>query len=418
MATTDGVVTGSDITVLSDISDADKAYTGKSYRRSWWNSYQSRWDGLIPKDVAVDDDDYLILKDITGTPTFTAIVLDNRASSRPSIYWDDAGKTLHCCSFHNTSSEYWEIAYNSGTDTYSFVIGADKAGEVIPDLDREENGKAGAFIVTPNGEIWAFVLTNTGLHMQHRDSGGWETTITTLTSTPDKGCVDVNWFTDGGTNHVCVVAMEDDLNTSPEQWFFFIDEDAATPTTPGNWTDDSSNMTAFDGSDTADDHVCMCKDSTEKLWIIYKADSDDLKVINRSASGTWGSLAEAWPALDAMSRPFCLIKKKDSSTDEELMVLATEVNEDGDVVYKTTDLGTVSFSSESIIITEGTDVFGNGTGPQGDYISDSGSGVAVLGNNLTDNQVWFGHITITAPPVGGDLLLTNRSIANYGGMRQ
>ena len=66
---------------------------GKTNKSVWWNTWQSRWDGVIVYDeaggLAVSGDHYIV-KDVDGTPSWTTIEVDDRGSalySTKQIYW-------------------------------------------------------------------------------------------------------------------------------------------------------------------------------------------------------------------------------------------------------------------------------------------------------------------------------------------
>lgn len=377
---------------------------GKSRRVAWYNSYQDRWDGLLPQLIGTSD--HYIVEDIIGTPSFTSLELEDRNIGRPTIYWDNTGKKLYVASSHTFTPEFWLMDYDTTTaDEYAFVTGSAGSGTSITGMASDDENYPLAVTVTPNGDIWCFVLTTTGLMMQHSDDDGatWETSATNLGASNTSGSVDCNYFENGGTTYVCVHGVENGGGGTVEQYFYYIDQDHATPTTPGNWTDESSSLPAPDTGQTVDDHNCMCKDSNDKLYIVWKGEGtgeDDIKLVTRTAAGTWAGTFEVWPNSNLVTRPVCAIKKKDASSEEELIVVGASDPPTGTtVVYKTTDLDTISFSSETTIFedTVGSDVFLDSHAPQGDQVYDSTSDIVFLATNRTDDDIWQNSITITAP---------------------
>ncbi len=384
--------------------------TGKSRRLTWWNSYQSRWDGLLPKDDGGSDDHY-IFTGIDGTPVDTGIQLEDRSTGQPTIYWDDANKKLHCVSAHDSSFQYWTIDYNSTTDIYSFVSGqgVDGTGVTVSGLTRGSAKRDEGFGLTktPNGYLWVFNCQNASNQIQmaySTDSGATWSTEITLGTLSDRACVDATWFANGGTNYVCVFVSENGNGGSAgrEQRFYYIDEGNASPTTSGNWTNDSANIPAFDTSAEADDHCCMAKDSSENLYIVYKQEGtgeNDIKLITRSPTGTWGGTYEVWNDTAGRTRPVVGIKKKDSSTDEELIVAASLTYAPrGTIVYKTTDLTTISFSAETTLFedTVGSDDLNDTIIYQSDFVATSDSGVFAIAHDETDTDYWQNSVSITA----------------------
>jgi hypothetical protein len=406
------LISGSDTSSFDTITDGDKQYAGKSSRRIWLNSYQSRWDGLIPQ-LDVDSSDHYVCTGIDGAPSFTAIELEHRSSGRPTIYWDDANKKLHCFSAHNTTSRFWTLDYDDVTDAYSYAVGDSVAGTggiTVTGMDRSTNSMTMAMTKTPNGDIWVFGIDGYVLKMQHSTDDGatWETSATTLETTAGNGSVDCTYFTNGGTTYVCVFASEDDLVGGAAQYFFYIDQNHTTPTTATNWTDESSILPSVDATAVADNHVCMCADSSSNIYAAFKqggaSDQDDLKLIKRTAAGTWSGTFEAWNDTAGRTRPVIAVKKKDSSSDEELIIIAAVTGDGATVKYKTTDLDTISFSAETTIFedTEGSDAFNDPVVYQGDFVADSDSGFLVIAHNVTDEKIWANTIVIS-PAAGGSL---------------
>lgn len=397
------LIAGTDSTTLHSISDSNKQYTGKSYRRIWWNSYESRYDALLPKDDSGSADHYIV-KGVDGTPSWTSIELEDRSSGRPGIYWDDANKKLHCFSAHNTTTEFWTVTYTSETDEYDITVGAAGAGVEVPGMDREYNGAAMGMTKSPNGDIWLFCIDDPVLKMQHSTNDGvdWETTATTLVTTNGDGAVDCGWFANGGTNYVCVFGSEDDLVGSAAQYFYFIDEDDASPTTPGNWDDDNSLIPTVDDGAVPDNHVCMARASNGTLGIVYKqggTGEDDVKLITRTAAGSWGGTYEVWNDSAGKTRPTIAVKKISGSTDEEFIITAADTGGGQIVHYKTTPVDTISLSSATVIFedTVGSDNFNDTVTYQGDFVADSDSGYLVIVENITDETLWYNKLSIIPP---------------------
>jgi hypothetical protein len=386
-------------------TDPPAALVGKSRKRNWWNASQSRWDGLMPSTAGTRD--WFVMKDILSAQTFTTAELAVRDSDRPSIWWDGDNDVVHCISGRNTGStvRYSASAYTSGTDTYA---AASPATETIPGITADDT-QINSIIVSPNGKIWVFSCdASAGMEVQIRTSGSWETSPIVIDAGPTvDGCSAAVLFVDDGTTYVGCLVYEDS-SVDAEQHFYWIAEDDADPTIAGHWTDDTASMPAFDGSDVADAHCDVTVGEDETVWGIYKSSADEVKLVERALSGgddgtgTWvSSTVEAWAAADNVSRPCIALKKIDASASVELIVFVHEDTAD-DILYKTSPLDTPSFSSASAIIDEATDTFSNPTCVQSGFIYDSDSGVAMVALNVTDDDMWYGSLTITAPAGGGN----------------
>ena len=277
-----------------------------------------------------------------------------------------------------------------------FVVGSPGAGILVTGINRNSADETFQLIKTPNGDIWVFSVPASALLMQHSDDDGatWETTATDLKTLQGIASVDALWFADSGTNFVCVMAGEDSTVMNAEQHFLFIDEDDASPTTPGNWTDESGSLPAFDASDESDNHVCVCKDSDENLWIAYKSGAGDIKVIKRTSSGTWSGSFEAWPTADNKTRPSLAIQKRSAGPGEQMIIAVSDEGAGTSVVYKTSPLESVGFSEEVLLFDDPSDTFNDHIAPQGDFISQSLSGYMANATNITEDTLWFSLIAI------------------------
>src|SRR5687768_934811 len=68
-------VEGSD---TSTLGGGNQDYGKPNHSRAWYNSHRGRWDALIPKnDGGTQGDDHYIVKDVSGSQTFTPVELEN-----------------------------------------------------------------------------------------------------------------------------------------------------------------------------------------------------------------------------------------------------------------------------------------------------------------------------------------------------
>ena len=399
------LITGTDVSGLTDLPP------GKSQRLTWYNATAARWDGLFPDNT----DDWFIVTDVGGTEANT-LELDDRSSSQPSIFWDNTTDKLYVLSAHDTAFEFWTVVYTGGAYTLTGGQGAERAGVAVSGFGRAQRDEGHAITVTPNGNIWIFQMQeNDVLRFRHStDDGATWNTLTTLQSSQTFGSVDAFWFANAGTNYVCVYGTEDATGVSATDYFFYIDEDHATPTTGSNWTDDSANIPAFDaGGQEADNHCCMCKDSNENIYIAVKrgegTNRNDTKMLKRTPGGTW-SVTEVFTDGDApgstdYTRPACAVRKITESNNEELIVAAGHTGGSSQIaVYKTSPLDTISWSTTTTIFedTVGSDTFTRLFAPCNGTVYDGNSDCLFIAINNTDSTFWENKL-LTDPPVDGGL---------------
>ena len=405
-----GTVIANSLT-LFDIT-GENVWTGKTHTVVWWNSWQSRWDGLIPYDEAgglLNSGDNWIAKDVNGTVVWTAHELDDRSSARMAIFWDDAGKTLYAVGFHDTTSEYWEMTYNSGTDTYAFGVGVAGLGEDVTSISRTSGGSVnpGSIYKYPNGDVWIALLTNGGLILNRRTGGSWNGSIVNLDSALNQGAVTLNHFVNGGTNYVYVFSSEDGLETNAEWNAYFIDEDAAAPFTAGNWTEDTI-VAETEFSTESDNHVDSVRDNaTESIYIVVKTGDPTtgetlIGVLKRTAAGTYTShevYQKQASTADDRTRPCIAL---DGENGKLYVAYNKQTSGDLDAWYVTADLSDLdTWAAETELFSIATRDFGNLRSPQQNFNADPTTDLlfiaaqdAVAGDD--DDDAYYSLVTIAA----------------------
>jgi len=411
------IIVGTSTASLHFINDGDKRYKAASYRRLWENTHQNgRFDALVP--VPDGSEDHYVCKGVDGAQTFSTSEFEDRSSGRPGCYWHDSAKKLHIAGVHNTTIEFWTANYNSVTDKYEHGVGADGAGVPVPGMSRSTNSMTVSLTKSPNGHLWLFELDQTGLKMQRSTDDGatWEADRTVITTSNGHGSTDCCSINIGGTNYVCVFASEDDLVGSATQYFYLIDENNADITNASNWINESSSLPALDVGVAPDNHVCMARASNNKLLVTYKDGDNAIKMITRTAAGVWAGSFEVWSAASARTRPALLVKKISGTTDEEIMVITALTGDGPTILYKTSPVDTISFSSAAVLFEDsvGNDEFNEASVHQGDYVASSSAGVLVMAENVTDDTMWFNTLNITGVSgaiITGDTTVTFTSNA-------
>lgn len=410
-----GTVISGSLTELGSGGGAEKRWTGKSHKNCWWNSWQSRWDGVLRYDesgaLSTNGDNW-IAKAINGSVSWTSLELDDRQSGRICIFWDDAGKTLHAIGFHDTTCEYWEIDYNSGSDTYSFTVGSAGSGETVTGISRSADGtvNTGSIYVVPNGDVWVALLTNSGLELNRRTGGSWNGSTVNLDNTLDEGVVTLNHFVDSGTTYVYVFSTEDDAVTNSEWNAYYIDEDHASPFTAGNWTEDTI-VAQTEFSTDADNHCDSVRDSSENIYIVLKTGSAAtgetlIGVLKRTSGGTYTShevYQKQASSADDRTRPVIAL---DATNSKLYVAYSKETTGDLDAWYVTADLSDLdTWDSETDLFVIATRDFNNLRSPQQDFNATNTTNLLFLAaqdaaaGTVFDDDIYYTLVTIAA--VGG-----------------
>src|SRR3990172_10264718 len=286
---TTGVIVGSNTSTIRNpgvaVTDNSvlSAYTKPNLTRLWYNSFQNRWDGVVPRfDDASQSSDHFIVKDVRGSQTFTDVKLEDRDFGRPDLFWDETNRNLYVFGSHPVSSELWRLGYDPDTDTYSFEVGALGAGVVVPGITHPNDNLGGnspaSIYVTPNGDVWVSVmkgdgLLGPGLQVQHSADGGatWLAAPITLNPLAMLGVTVWTHFQIQGTTYVGVFAAENgEGGLGASRFYFRYIDQTADPTVLANWIDDSPPQSV--GVEQSDDHVSAARDTAGNMYFAVKTE--------------------------------------------------------------------------------------------------------------------------------------------------
>ena len=399
MAEVAGPIVGSDTSTIRN----PELYGKPNQSRLWYNSYQKRWDAIVPKPGEDGFSDHYLLLDVTGAQTFTPVLLEDRDDARPDAFWDDANKTLYVLGSHPTRTEFWRLSYDPVADSYTIQVGAPGAGVAVPGLTQPGGYLGGnspaALYVSPNGHVWASVMKTGGLLVQHSTDGGatWLSTPVNLNSGAHVGLTVWTEFQQGGVTYLGLFAAENgEYNLSTNFYFWTIPQDA-DPTALANWTDESSAIPAPVSGERSDDHVSSARDGDGNMYFAVKTEngsptSPRLRLFKRTPKGAWSAFTVTTAQeVPEHSRPSLVV-------DDERRTLTVYLNEAevvGDSVRRAGRKGPVSLDSlADLASTPVVPIFDLANKVFTDVITprfpvNSETGVVVLVHNRTDAQVWY-----------------------------
>ena len=159
--------------VGSDTSTIAPGGLGKpNQSRAWYNSHQDRWDALVPQDDGgPSGSDHYLLKAVDEPPPagqlFTLLELEDRNTARTDVFWDDPNKKLYVFGSHATSSQFWRVGWDEGTDSYGLEVGIAGTGVEVPGITHSTFNRPATVYVSPNGGVWVAVMKNGALDVQH-----------------------------------------------------------------------------------------------------------------------------------------------------------------------------------------------------------------------------------------------------------
>ncbi len=333
-------------------------FTAKNRGQVWYNVARGRWDGILPDSTR----DQFLMKDVDGTQTFiSAPELDDRESGRAEVIWDESAAKLYVLSSHDTTTEFFRLGYNSGTDTYSLEVGAERLGITVAGIDRPDVQRPSGLTKLPNGKLVA-VANEGGIMVNHSTDDGatWQGSALNLDSGFRAGHACIGFWNDGTDNRVAVFGSEDDGNAAAV-WKFWHAKESDDLSLAGSWTAETQGgtMPAFAGGEEADDHCHMVVHGNI-IYVTVKigtpaTNDDNITLLKRTASGTWTRHAvQVFTAANERTRPAAAIDTTNSAIYVAYADLGGGTN---DVMYRRADLSDLDTWDAEANLFDGANTF-------------------------------------------------------------
>ena len=378
----------------STIQNPDGQYGKPNQSRLWFNSTANRWDALMPQnDGGTSASDHYIMLDVSGTQVFTTVELEDRNTARPDVFWDDAAQTLSVLGSHGTTTEFWQVLYDTPSDSYSINPAVNAV--VVPGISQLNGNFPATLTVSPNGRVWVAVMKDNALDVQHSTDGGatWLAAPVNLDTTAGLGVTTWVQFVTGGVTQVGLFAGENGESLANTTFFYYFIAQNADPTIVANWTNDSANIPASVGSEQADDHVSGARDANENQYFAVKTEGGSttdplINLYRRTAAGVWSQFTVS-QAQDSpeQTRPSLVIDDSNAT----LSVYTSDTGSGNGLGSRKTvslsALGGLAGAPLVPVFTIPGTVFNDLITPRQQVTGSSG--VVVLGHNRTDQTVWF-----------------------------
>ena len=277
------LITGSNYAAVSRSVDT-QGDKGNNHRRSWWNSSQSRWDGIIR--TGSGSEGYLF-SDLTGTPTDTGVAINvDTATGRADAVWDETNDVLYIVNWDDSGTTISSYDYTSGTDTYA---SGSLDEVVITGITSTDANTRGSFAIDSTDNIWVAVVNENGLTVQRSQDDGatWLASAVLLNDTLNTGQVDISFATDSGDEQVVIMATE--AGGGGDIKSITANTDDLTLQALIAWT--TETIPSLSGTATFSDQVHL----HEKNNVIYAAvkaqdgeiGSSQSMLFTRATGGTW-----------------------------------------------------------------------------------------------------------------------------------
>ncbi|MDZ7268334.1 MAG: T9SS type A sorting domain-containing protein [candidate division KSB1 bacterium] len=318
----------------------------------------------------------------------------NKQEASTSYYIDAVLDTvndkLYTFASHHTKPRFRRYGYAGGLwskelekSTLQYFVHPDKSNPV-------------SMVLARNGTLWLFrVDGSSNLQATYSSNMGttWSPAITIKTGlNVSTGTTDAVAFTLGGQNYVGVGYAEKNAANSAYGFLYHRDGDADTL-----WTDESSQLTFF-GSEVALNDICMAVDGTNQIYMFVRTaggNSSDPRntLYRRNTAGVWSKFA----VNNVGTGPLWTSPAIAIDGENQVLYLLGRNTTSAIVEYKMCSIGqenTLLTAAVDTLLASGTDAFANISVPAG--LLNSTTGLMVVGDNTTDDDLWFNLLPISA----------------------
>lgn len=318
----------------------------------------------------------------------------NKQEATTSYYIDAVVDTvngkLYSFASHHTKPRFRRYGYSGGTwvkelekSTFQYFVHPDKANPV-------------SMVLAKNGTLWVFRIDgSSNLQATYSsDMGVTWSPATTIKSglNVSTGTTDAVAFTLGGHDYVGVGYAEKNTTTSGYGFLYHDDADA-----PDVWTDESSQLTMI-GTEVGLNDICMNVDGTNQIYMFVRTaggnNSDPRNTLyRRNTAGVWTAFA----VNNVGTGPFWTSPAVAIDGENQVLYLLGRNTTSAIVEYKMCNIGqesTLLAAAVDTVFASGSDTFGNISVPIG--LLNSTTGLMVVGDNTTDDDIWFNQLPISA----------------------
>jgi hypothetical protein len=316
-----------------------------------------------------------------------------------------AGK-LYLFSSHHAASRFHRFSYLGGAwhrdPGYPVVI----AGFANPDRNNP-----GALVQAKNGELWIFRIRNNILQAKRSTDEGlsWSDTINLKTGlTTANGTTDAAAFTFSGADYVGVAYG---LGDAAGNHFGFLRHADGTPASA--WIDESASLTFF-SLERANNQISLTKDASNNLYLLTRngnagnGSRPANSLYKRRADGVWEKFKVNTASARAWRSPALALDAANNRLYAMGVNIATLAAE-----YKTCLLGqeaNLDTATVSTLLSAPGVEFGDLSAPAENV--EAIRGLMVLGENRTDSDIWFRHLSTgtTLPLIVGNVSVVSNQV--------
>ncbi|MDZ7360650.1 MAG: T9SS type A sorting domain-containing protein [candidate division KSB1 bacterium] len=313
---------------------------------------------------------------------------------------------LYLFSSHHTTSRFHRFSYLGGNwhrdAGYPVVI----SGFANPDQNNP-----GSLVRAKNGELWIFRIRNNILQAKRSTDEGlsWSNTINVKTGlTTANGTTDAAAFTFSGADYVGVAYG---LGDAVGSHFGFLRH--ADGSSVNVWIDESSALNFF-SVERANNQISLTADAGNNLYLLTRngnagnGSRPANSLYKRRADGVWEKFKVNTASARAWKSPVLAIDGANNRLYAMGVNIATLSAE-----YKSCLLGqeaNLDTAAVSMLLSSPGDQFGDLSAPAENV--DAIRGLMVLGENLSDSDIWFRHLSTgtTLPLIVGNVSVVSNQV--------
>ncbi|MCG3154155.1 MAG: hypothetical protein DKINENOH_00749 [bacterium] len=303
---------------------------------------------------------------------------------------DTVNGKLYSFASHHTKPRFRRYGYSGGTwvkelekSTFQYFVHPDKTNPV-------------SLVLAKDGTLWVFrVDGSSNLQATYSSDMGvtWSPATTIKAGlNVSTGTTDAVAFTLSGQNYIGVGYAEKNTANSGYGFLYHRDSDG-----PMVWTDESNQLTML-GTEVGLNDICMNVDGSNQIYMFVRTaggnDGDPRNTLyRRNTAGVWTAFA----VNNVGTGPLWTSPAIALDGENQVLYLLGRNTVSAMVEYKMCSIGqesTLLAAAVDTVLASGSDAFGNLSVPAG--LLNSTTGLMVVGDNTTDDDVWFNKLPISA----------------------
>lgn len=336
------------------------------------------------------------------------ILIDSRGAGRPILRFDKLTNKLHVLKGHSSTEYYSQYSYNSGSNDWTEEFLDEVPISVTAETEAISFGidsNSIPFVVFLGGSSGAYTINTRYRDTDDtwKDGGDVEATASTITNGDARISAVFNWDNAGVSSiGVCYTWVTGGVGY--HKFAYRADSDTKTD----DWT-----VTTIQSGISVDAHISavaatLGSDTTSTIVVVVKQTSGDYLTHRRNAAGTWDHTSTS---------DFASATRVKLTFDKENGEVYAWFSDGVSINYCLADATTaIVWAPEEVFLRDDGVIAFDPNIAVPESTVDSTSNLMILAVSGVDT--WWNTKELVSAAYPVSLLLLNRSIANYGGMRQ